>query len=627
MAAHLKPKLLTSTEDFKNKILYADIETIIVNNIHVPIALGYSNFNGINSNVYFTKYSSPNIKSDFNHHLIKFLKVNKDSIVYFHNLSKFDGYILLKHLHILFPAKFIKFTERNNKIYKITIKSLNIQIKDSFLLLPESLTKIGYSFNLFYKKLHFNYNSNSLFWKSKTFKLKLLLKNDILCLQEGLGIFSYSLNKSFLLNCHAYLSLPSVTLDIFRNKFYVNSLISKNDFYKDIYLRESYQGGASDLFLPFVKYGYFYDLNSLYPRMMCNDMPAGNGKFLVKTDKISLINFFGFLEVIISTPKKSYSPVLTKKDFFKGNLNPIGVWKGLYFSEELKVARSLGYKFQIIKSVQYNRGKIFKQYIIFLYNIRTLFSKNIPLNNILKLLLNSLYGRFGMKTLKIQKDIVNYVQLNKLKNKFIIHSINFLSKNKLIVSYDDKRTFDNFKQKFAKSLNTNTAVHIASATTSYSRLAIYTFKSIPHNCCIYSDTDSVFLSKKLSKVKISKKLGYMKKINYFKIAYFLSIKCYFYLTFHNTKVIKIKGLPILEKEKLNHNFFFNVLKTQKDFQFAYNRTDLFVKKFASLDVFSRTLLINFKIPFNKRVKVYKNNFWIQTKAVKINGLFRKPHTF
>ena len=54
MAAHLKPKLLTSTEGFKNKILYADIETIIVNNIHVPIALGYSNFNGINSNVYFT---------------------------------------------------------------------------------------------------------------------------------------------------------------------------------------------------------------------------------------------------------------------------------------------------------------------------------------------------------------------------------------------------------------------------------------------------------------------------------------------------------------------------------------------------------------------------------------------
>lgn len=42
------------------------------------------------------------------------------------------------------------------------------------------------------------------------------------------------------------------------------------------------------------------------------------------------------------------------------------------------------------------KKNIFKEYVDTLYNLRLQYSKSEPLNYIAKILLNSLYGRFGM---------------------------------------------------------------------------------------------------------------------------------------------------------------------------------------------------------------------------------------
>lgn len=78
---------------------------------------------------------------------------------------------------------------------------------------------------------------------------------------------------------------------------------------------------------------------------MLNPIPVGN--ISISTNPI-LENIFGFCYAKVSCPKDLYLPSLPyKKD---GKLYfPSGNFEGWYFSEELKYAKSLGYKIEIIK--------------------------------------------------------------------------------------------------------------------------------------------------------------------------------------------------------------------------------------------------------------------------------------
>ena len=78
------------------------------------------------------------------------------------------------------------------------------------------------------------------------------------------------------------------------------------------------------------------------------------------------------------------------------SIAPVGTWTGWYFSEELKLALKLGYTFEVLEGVLFERGNIFKKYVSTLYKLRKSFKKDDPRNMICKLLLNSLYGKFGM---------------------------------------------------------------------------------------------------------------------------------------------------------------------------------------------------------------------------------------
>jgi hypothetical protein len=68
----------------------------------------------------------------------------------------------------------------------------------------------------------------------------------------------------------------------------------------------------------------------------------------------------------------------------------------MIFSPELDNAVKYGYKFDILGGYIFERKNIFKNYVLNLYDLRLKYPKSNPLNLIAKLLLNSLYGRFGM---------------------------------------------------------------------------------------------------------------------------------------------------------------------------------------------------------------------------------------
>ena len=74
----------------------------------------------------------------------------------------------------------------------------------------------------------------------------------------------------------------------------------------------------------------------------------------------------------------------------------MGEFKSWFFSKELKLTLTLRYKIEILERELYGRGRLFENYVTELYKIRQSYSKDDPRNYISKLLLNSLYGKFGM---------------------------------------------------------------------------------------------------------------------------------------------------------------------------------------------------------------------------------------
>ena len=73
-----------------------------------------------------------------------------------------------------------------------------------------------------------------------------------------------------------------------------------------------------------------------------------------------------------------------------------GNWTGNYFSDELYNAEKHDYKFKIKRLYLFKNCDLFSDYVDFLYNLKKNSEKGSPNYLISKLLMNSLYGRFGM---------------------------------------------------------------------------------------------------------------------------------------------------------------------------------------------------------------------------------------
>ena len=100
------------------------------------------------------------------------------------------------------------------------------------------------------------------------------------------------------------------------------------------------------------------------------------------------------------------------------------------FSEEMLEYRKYGYKFQIIKGYSFNRKNLFREFIDNLYSIKQNTAKDDPMYLISKLLMNSLFGRFGMELILNDAMIINTSEIYSfIQNKnFLIENITELTK-------------------------------------------------------------------------------------------------------------------------------------------------------------------------------------------------------
>jgi len=397
---------------------------------------------------------------------------------------------------------------------KFSYNNYTVEFRDSYQLLPSSLRKLSKSFNVDIIKGLFphtflnnksddilNYigiipsiqyfldtisinedlleNINNLIdyfrkyinipWNLKDEAIK-YCELDCISLYQILIKFNTLIYNKWQLNMNNYPTLPSLAFAIFRAHYLKdNSVVQiSGQIYDDI--KESYTGGAVDMYIPENKADekvYVYDVNSLYPFVMKeNIMPVRDIKYFEGDIRKFDPNALGYFYCKINTPDNLDHPILQKHIKTDNGLRtvaPLGSFEAMIYSKEMDNLIKLGYSFDIKWGYTFTGENIFEDIINDLYSLRLTYSKSDPMNYIAKILLNSLYGRFGMDDHFSEWNVIDKDLLDSFLDKMDVLDIIDLD-NKLLIQFKSKDNID----KDLVAHNTNIA--IASAITAYSRI-------------------------------------------------------------------------------------------------------------------------------------------------------------
>ena len=247
------------------------------------------------------------------------------------------------------------------------------------------------------------------------------------------------------------ITAPSASMKLFRMKFQQGKIARNRHFkwcnrtceksidhrpcspYCDLHchgcahdwVRRGYYGGRTEVFRRFGRRMYYYDINSSYPASMKEDMPVGEMIVLDPTttwDALRLMrqSSVGFIECEVEIPEGVEVPPLPVR--YNGKLVfPTGKFRGVWDFDELELLFDPlvnGKVTKVYRSVWYQSAPVFKEMIDVLYHYRT---KHVGgcktkhglgticgakhcnpdytegLAYVCKLMLNSLYGKFGMR--------------------------------------------------------------------------------------------------------------------------------------------------------------------------------------------------------------------------------------
>jgi len=514
---------------------------------------------------------------------IEFCKNKQENyLIYFHNL-KFDGeyifYYLLNNGYEYIKDKkqrknktFTSLISDSGQFYSIEVffectnkKHVNkVTFYDSLKILNFSVEKIAQDFNLDIGKLEIDYHKTRKIGHNLTEHEVDYLRCDVEIMAKALEImFEQKLTK---------MTMGSNALTSYKEmiRYFIKYFpIIPYEMDKDI--RKSYKGGFTYLNPKYknkeVGKGSVYDVNSLYPSVMYNELlPFGeplffNGKyekdllyplyiqnftcsFKLKNNKIPTIqikNSLSFMpnEYIESSDDELITLVLTSIDlklFFEH-----------YDVEDITYHN--GWKFKGIKG-------LFRNYIDKWTKVKIKSKKdgNNSLYLIAKLMLNSLYGKFGLNP-----DV---------RSKF---------------PYLNEKGVVKYKM-HEKEIRDPIYIPVATFITSYARrktistsqlIRDYSIDKYGEDYYIYSDTDSIHCLVDVNElydiIDIDEfKLGAWDHENNFNKAKFIRQKCYIEQIEGKDKLnVTVAGLPKRLTHKVNFNNFKQGFETDGKLMFKH----------------------------------------------------------
>lgn len=286
-------------------------------------------------------------------------------------------------------------------------------------------------------------------------------------------------------------TLASQSFSSFRHRF-MKTDIGIHNIVSAIELeRKSYRGGRNEVFRFGKNYAYIYDVNSMYPYVMaCNRYPTKIIGFYPRGNigsiERALKSNFGIIaDVDISTTE---NVIGLKQDRL---IFPIGEFRCQITTPEIEYLLKNGHKITKVHNYAiYEMDYIFSDFVDFFYNER-LKAKND--NNeiksyMFKILLNSLYGKFGQK-INNWLEIGYYEPENQVDRLEYIYNVD--TKQHSILKYYGGKIYKN--DGYVEGYNSFVA--IPSFVTSYSRIYLYELMKIANKeNVLYCDTDSLFLT-------------------------------------------------------------------------------------------------------------------------------------
>ena len=171
------------------------------------------------------------------------------------------------------------------------------------------------------------------------------------------------------------------------------------------------------------------------------------------------------------------------------------------------------------------------------------------MNLVAKLLMNSLYGKFGMKPEATKVSLYNEDDENdmellqnimKLYDESVQDYIKvgkhiIVVRNGLVTYKVDKEDEDFYH-------GVDVSIAVAAAITSGARIVMSEFKNEPDVDLYYTDTDSIVLNRPLASEYVGSALGQYKLEYEIENAVFLAPKVYGFRTIDGKEIIKIKGV-------------------------------------------------------------------------------------
>ena len=457
----------------------------------------------------------------------------------------------------------------NGKVLQLVFKRWeNIYFRDSMRVLSGSLGRITKDFNCDVKKIDLNkeikgkYKNKEDFFKRVSVDDELLieyLKNDIMGLHEAINKFIEIVD----VEVDKILTIASVAMSIYKkefkedfNKLRYNKKGKMVKYSKELrdYMREAYRGGRVEVFKRYGKNLYIYDVNSLYPCVMKNfDYPSGRYKIHTGLDAqsrfIAIKNRrknLGIVEATVDIPKQDICPLpilISDKLIF-----PYGRVRFKWCTEELIYAmENFNVKLvKVHKLIEWkNKCKPFTNFIDKFYKLKKE-NKGNAKGTVGKLILNSLYGKFGMK-----EEREEYISKEKFEEAKGLFKEEFELTKELFEETKIKRELKILGKTFYVSEEQFWAdyilVHIAAHISSYARLELLKkMKELKDKgyTVYYCDTDSIFTDcppEGFGNVD-DKELGFWSLEREIEEAIFIAAKTYSFITKEGKEKTKMKGV-------------------------------------------------------------------------------------
>lgn len=185
------------------------------------------------------------------------------------------------------------------------------------------------------------------------------------------------------------MTLASCSMNLFRRK-YLKRDVMTSDFINQT-SRLSYIASRVEVFQRTCEEAHYYDINSSFPHAMTYEAPGG----LIRSTRVHIEHDLTLVDATIEVPDMYFPPLPYREPSSNRIYFPVGSWRGWFTGVDLRLLQERGGR--ILKVHECMLFEPFNDLSDFASDLyaRRLASTDTMSKLVLKLLLNSLYGKFG----------------------------------------------------------------------------------------------------------------------------------------------------------------------------------------------------------------------------------------